>query len=177
LGYSGQIVVLSLLAMISGIPATLLAPLSCSFRSRDRMDVDAFINIIGKTMTLVATAVVLRLGGGLTEVILMQAIGGVSTLVAGAIAMSGSHSPAPSGVLAKGKVAAEASHKVRTTNPAIVTPAVVRAAPMTLLVRPARKSSAPQERAARLPRRTGFTEDQVSLLSPFAELKPPPLRR
>ena len=86
LGYSGQIVVLSLLAMISGIPATLLAPLSCSFRSRDRMDVDAFINIIGKTMTLVATAVVLRLGGGLPEVILMQAIGGVSTLVAGAIA-------------------------------------------------------------------------------------------
>jgi len=86
LEYSGQIVVLSLLAMISGIPATLLAPLSCSFRSRDRMDVDAFINIIGKTMTLVATAVVLRLGGGLTEVILMQAIGGVSTLVAGAIA-------------------------------------------------------------------------------------------
>ena len=86
LGYSGQIVVLSLLAMISGIPATLFAPFSCTFRSRDRMDVDAFINIIGKATTLVATAIVLRLGGGLTAVILMQAVGGASTLVAGAIA-------------------------------------------------------------------------------------------
>ncbi len=86
LGYSGQIVVLTLLAMISGIPATLLAPFACSFRSRDRMDVDAFVNIVGKAMTLVATAVAMRLGGGLTEVILMQAVGGVSTLLAGAIA-------------------------------------------------------------------------------------------
>src|SRR6185295_2448445 len=95
---------------------------------------------------------------------------------------SANPAPAASGIqtsgrIRSGKVSAEASHKVRTTNPAIVTPAVVRAAPMTLLVRPARKSSTPQERAARLPRRTGFTEDQVSRLSPFAELKPPPLRR
>ena len=86
LGYGGQIVVLTLLAMMSGIPATLLAPFTYSFRSRDRMDVDAFVNIIGKAMTLVATAIALRFGGGLTEVILMQAVGGVSTLLAGAIA-------------------------------------------------------------------------------------------
>ena len=72
LGYSGQIVVLALLAMMSGIPATLFAPFACSFRSRDRMDVDAFVNIVGKAMTLVATAIALRFGGGLTEVILMQ---------------------------------------------------------------------------------------------------------
>jgi polysaccharide transporter, PST family len=85
LGYSGQIVVLTLLAMMSGIPATLFAPFACSFRSRDRMDVDAFVNIIGKAMTLVATAIALRLGGGLKEVILMQAVGGASTLLAGAI--------------------------------------------------------------------------------------------
>ena len=88
LGYSGQIVVLTLLAMMSGIPATLFAPFSCSFRSRDRMDVDAFVNIIGKAMSLVATAIALRLGGGLKEVILMQAVGGASTLLAGAIAAS-----------------------------------------------------------------------------------------
>ena len=50
------------------------------------MDVDAFVNIIGKAMTLVATAIALRLGGGLTEVILMQAVGGASILLAGAIA-------------------------------------------------------------------------------------------
>jgi polysaccharide transporter, PST family len=86
LGYSGQIVVLTLLAMLSGIPATLFAPFGCSFRSKDRMDVDAFVNIVGKAMTLVATAIALRLGGGLKEVILMQAVGGASTLLAGALA-------------------------------------------------------------------------------------------
>ena len=86
LGYSGQIVGLVLLAMISGIPSTLFAPLACSFRSRNRMDVDAFVGIVGKAMTLVATAVALGLGGGLKEVILMQAVGGVSVLLVGAIA-------------------------------------------------------------------------------------------
>jgi O-antigen/teichoic acid export membrane protein len=39
-------------------------------------------------MTLVATATILHLGGGLKEVILMQAVGGVSTLLAGTIAAS-----------------------------------------------------------------------------------------
>jgi len=86
LGYGGQIVVLTLLSMLSGIPATLFAPFGCSFRSRDRMDVDAFVNIIGKAMTLIATAIALHLGGGLEEVILMQAVGGAATLLAGAIA-------------------------------------------------------------------------------------------
>lgn len=88
LGYSGQIVVLTLLAMLSGIPATLFAPFSCSFRSKDRMDVDAFVGITGKAMSLVATAIALHLGGGLEEVILMQAVGGASTLLAGAVAAS-----------------------------------------------------------------------------------------
>ncbi|HEX2655210.1 MAG TPA: oligosaccharide flippase family protein, partial [Xanthobacteraceae bacterium] len=83
LGYSGQIVVLALLSMLSGIPATLFAPFACSLRSKDRMDVDASVNIIGKAMTLVATAIALRLGGGLPEVILMQAVGGVTILLAG----------------------------------------------------------------------------------------------
>jgi RNA polymerase sigma factor (sigma-70 family) len=45
-------------------------------------------------------------GGGSAAVTFAKV--GAAGLVAGAIAMSGSHSPAPSGVLAKGKVAAEA---------------------------------------------------------------------
>lgn len=88
LGYSGQIVVLTLLAIISGIPGTSFAPFSCALRSRDRMDVDVFVGIVGKAMTLVATATVLHLGGGLKGVILMQAVGGISTLLAGTIAAS-----------------------------------------------------------------------------------------
>jgi O-antigen/teichoic acid export membrane protein len=86
LGYSGQIVVLTLLCTICGIPSTLFGPLSCAFRSRDRMDVDALVNIIGKAMSLFAITIVLRLGGGLTEVILMQAVSGASILLAGIIA-------------------------------------------------------------------------------------------
>lgn len=86
LGYGGQIVVLVLLSMMCGIPTTLYAPFACSFRSRDRMDVDATINIVGKAMSLVSITIVLRLGGGLTEVILMQAVAGASMLLAGTIA-------------------------------------------------------------------------------------------
>jgi O-antigen/teichoic acid export membrane protein len=86
LGYNGQIVALTLLAMVVAVPSTLFAPFACSFRGKDRMDVDAFSNIVGKAMVLVATAIALRFGGGLTEVILMQGVGGISTLLVGAIA-------------------------------------------------------------------------------------------
>src|SRR5439155_10157547 len=57
-----------------------------SFRARDRMDIDAFANIVGKATTLVATAVTLHLGGGLTELILMQGLGNLSILLVGAFA-------------------------------------------------------------------------------------------
>lgn len=91
LGYSGQMVVLTLLAIICGIPATLFAPFGCAFRSRDRMDVDAFVGIVGKAVTLVAIAIALGSGGGLMEVILTTAVGGISTLFVGAIAASRLH--------------------------------------------------------------------------------------
>jgi O-antigen/teichoic acid export membrane protein len=86
LGYNGQIVALTLLAVITTVPATVYAPFACSFRGKDRMDIDVFANIVGKAMTLVATAIALSLGGGLTEVILMQGVGGISVLLVGAIA-------------------------------------------------------------------------------------------
>ena len=50
------------------------------------MDIGVFANIVGKAMTLVATAIALRFGGGLTEVILMQGVGNISTLLVGVIA-------------------------------------------------------------------------------------------
>ncbi|MGA2999403.1 oligosaccharide flippase family protein [Bradyrhizobium sp.] len=87
LGYDGQVVALMLLAMAAGVPvAALFMPLDCSFRAKDRMDIDAFANIVGKAITLVATAIALHFGGGLTEVILMQGVGNISTLLAGIIA-------------------------------------------------------------------------------------------
>jgi O-antigen/teichoic acid export membrane protein len=86
LGYNSQIVALTLLAMVAAVPGTLFAPFDYSFRGKDRMDIDAFANIVGKAMTLVATIIVLRFGGGLTEMILMQGVGGIATLLVGAIA-------------------------------------------------------------------------------------------
>jgi O-antigen/teichoic acid export membrane protein len=85
-GYNGQIVALTLLAMAAAVPTTLFVPFDCSFRGKDRMDIDAFANIVGKAMALVATAIALRFGGGLREVILMQGVGGISTLLVGVIA-------------------------------------------------------------------------------------------
>jgi O-antigen/teichoic acid export membrane protein len=86
LGYGGEIIALTLLAIMAAVPATLFVPFDCSFRGKDRMDIDAFANTVGKAITLVATAIALRFGGGLTEIILMQGIGGISTLLVGAIA-------------------------------------------------------------------------------------------
>jgi O-antigen/teichoic acid export membrane protein len=86
LGYGGQVVVLTVLALITAVPSTLLGPVACSFRARNRMDIDASANIVGKALTLIATAIALRLGGGLTELVLMGGIGGISMLLFGAIA-------------------------------------------------------------------------------------------
>jgi O-antigen/teichoic acid export membrane protein len=85
-GYSAQIVALTLLAMAVAVPTTLFAPLDCSFRGKDRMDLDVLATIVCKATTLVATAIALRFGGGLTEVISMQGVGNFSMLLAGVIA-------------------------------------------------------------------------------------------
>jgi len=86
LGYSDKVITLTLVALMAWVPLTLYAPLSCSFRSKDRMDIDALAGIVGKATTLVATAVALRFGGGLIEVMLMQGVGNVSTLLVGTVA-------------------------------------------------------------------------------------------
>ncbi|HET6389430.1 oligosaccharide flippase family protein [Hyphomicrobium sp.] len=83
LGYSDQVVMLTLLTMVVGLPAALYAPLGFLFRGKDRMDFDAFANIAGKALTLIATAIALYFGGGLTDVILMQGVGGITTLLLG----------------------------------------------------------------------------------------------
>src|SRR5262249_9616915 len=48
LGYDGHIVALTLLAMIAAVPVTIFGPLDYSFRGKDRMDLDALANIVGK---------------------------------------------------------------------------------------------------------------------------------
>jgi O-antigen/teichoic acid export membrane protein len=86
LGYSDQVVALTLVAVMGWVPLTLYAPLGCSFRSKDRMDIDAYVGIFGKATTLVATAIALRFGGGLIAVMLMQGVGNISTLLVATVA-------------------------------------------------------------------------------------------
>ena len=47
LGYNAQIVELTLLTIAATVPVSLFAPFDCSFRAKDRMDIDAFANIFG----------------------------------------------------------------------------------------------------------------------------------
>ena len=86
LGYNGEVVVLTLLAMTVGIPAALFGTFDCCFRGKDRMDLDAFAINVGKAITLVATAIVLCFSVGLTQAILTQGVGNIATLVVGLIA-------------------------------------------------------------------------------------------
>ncbi len=85
MGYSEQIVTLAVLSVVVGIPATLYAPLGFKFRGKDRMDADAFANIAGKAVMLIATVMALHFGGKLTEVVLAQGIGSIATLLLGVI--------------------------------------------------------------------------------------------
>lgn len=86
LGYNGQVVALTLLVMVTAVPATIFAPFDYSFRGKDRMDLDVFATIAGKVVIVVATAIALSVGGGLAEVILMQGAGSLTALVVAAIA-------------------------------------------------------------------------------------------
>ena len=86
LGYNAEIVWFTLLAMAVGLPFALSAPFDCSFRGKDRMDIGVLANLVGKAVTLIATAVALRFGGGLKYVILMLGVGNISTLVVALIA-------------------------------------------------------------------------------------------
>jgi O-antigen/teichoic acid export membrane protein len=86
LGYNGEVVGLTLLAMTVGVPAALFGAFDCCFRGKDRMDFDALANNVGKAVTLVATAIALRFSVGLTEVILMQGVGNIAALAVGLIA-------------------------------------------------------------------------------------------
>jgi O-antigen/teichoic acid export membrane protein len=88
LGYNEQTVTLTFWTMVAWIPLTLYVPFSCWFRSKDRMDVDSLASIVGKATALVATALALRLGGGLFAIMLMQGVGNISTLLVGLVAAS-----------------------------------------------------------------------------------------
>ena len=82
--YDSRIVLLAPLAVLVALPATLYPALGFVLRATDRMGLDAAVNVFYKAVNLVAILGVLYLGGGLTDVILAQCVGGVGLLVVSA---------------------------------------------------------------------------------------------
>jgi O-antigen/teichoic acid export membrane protein len=80
LGYDSRTEVLALIAVVCGLPLSLLQAYGYTFRGRDRMDLDAAITVAAKTLTVVVTVPAVILGGGVPVVLLMQAIGSASAL-------------------------------------------------------------------------------------------------
>jgi len=81
MGRDDRTVFLALLAVLVSYPGSLYAPLGFAFRGADRMDLDAGLTVIGKLLTLIAILVALYLGGGLTEVIFAQSVGGLGIVI------------------------------------------------------------------------------------------------
>jgi O-antigen/teichoic acid export membrane protein len=81
LGYDERVVTLTLLAMLVAFPNIVSVPYSLTFRAKNQMGVDASAGVVGKGATLVATVVALHFGGGLRELILMQGVGAIASLL------------------------------------------------------------------------------------------------
>jgi PST family polysaccharide transporter len=76
-----RVFLLAPLAVLVALPATLYPALGFVLRGTDQMGLDAAVNVFYKALNLVAILAALYLGGGLTEIILAQCVGGVGLLV------------------------------------------------------------------------------------------------
>lgn len=86
-GYDGRMQGLALLVVLCGLPLIVATGFTYVFRGRERMDLDALVNVLGKAVTVGCTVLALFLGAGLSSVFFMQAVGGAVALVA-AIALA-----------------------------------------------------------------------------------------
>ena len=81
IGYDSGTMLLAVLAVVCGLPSTLSLAYTYMFRARNRMDLDAIVTVTAKVLTVAVTVPVVLLGGRLTSVVLMQAMGGVGALL------------------------------------------------------------------------------------------------
>jgi O-antigen/teichoic acid export membrane protein len=79
-----RVAFLAPLTVLVVLPATLYPALGFVLRGTDRMGLDATVNVFYKALNLVAMLAALYLGGGLTEVILAQCVGGVGLIAVSA---------------------------------------------------------------------------------------------
>ncbi len=81
LGYDERVVMLTLMAMIVSLPTIVSVPYGLTFRAKNLMGIDAMAGVVSKAAALVATIFALRLGGGLRELVLMQGVGAIASLM------------------------------------------------------------------------------------------------
>ena len=82
-GFDKRVALLAPLTVLIQVPWVIAQAYCYLFRARDRMDADAVVSVVGKGLTLAATLVVLRWGGGLAEVVWAQIVGAVAALAVG----------------------------------------------------------------------------------------------
>jgi O-antigen/teichoic acid export membrane protein len=82
-GYTQQIVYLTPVALLIGIPSTLYGRLGYFFRGKDLTHIDVMAGIAGRAITVIATIAVLQLGGGVREAVIAQGVGGTACLIVG----------------------------------------------------------------------------------------------
>jgi O-antigen/teichoic acid export membrane protein len=85
IGYDSRTEVLALFAVVCGLPLTLSQAYTYLFRGRDRTELDATVTVTGKAITVAVTVPALIMGGGLPEVLSMQAVGGAGGLLVAVI--------------------------------------------------------------------------------------------
>mgnify|MGYP000998785533 CR=1 FL=1 len=82
MGHDARLQQLALLAGFCSLPMLIALAYSYAFRSRDRMDLDAAVNVASKAATVGVTLAILAMGFGLAGVLQAQALGGLAGLVA-----------------------------------------------------------------------------------------------
>jgi O-antigen/teichoic acid export membrane protein len=85
LGYDSRTCALTGALILAWLPQYLGLSFGWAFRGLERMDCDALLNVVLKVVTLGAAIVCLALGGRLVAYIMVSSLGGIVTLIVGAI--------------------------------------------------------------------------------------------
>jgi O-antigen/teichoic acid export membrane protein len=80
LGYDARTRGLAAVLIAAMLPFVIAQTVGQIFRGRERMDYDALVGVLAKTLTLIATLAALALGGRLLAAILAQGMGGMGAL-------------------------------------------------------------------------------------------------
>lgn len=82
-GYDRRVIYLAPLLILIAIPMALYQRFAYLFRGKDLMHVDVIVVVVGRALTVGTTLTALKFGGGVTEAVLAQCVGGIGCLLIG----------------------------------------------------------------------------------------------